>query len=134
MVGLILNFNSNPFIYLSFIQVNQFNSCQFHFRNLCDIKQNGKLNSEQFALAMYLVQQKLQGIEVPATLYSEMIPPTLRPKPTTDIPQQVLSFPFNSILYTIESWQSEFLSPEILRNRKASEGFCGKNMKYTHKK
>ncbi|KAG8176473.1 hypothetical protein JTE90_026076 [Oedothorax gibbosus] len=60
-----------------------------HIWNLCDIKQNGKLNSEQFALAMYLVQQKLQGIEVPATLYSEMIPPTLRPKPTNDIPQQV---------------------------------------------
>ncbi|GIY32500.1 epidermal growth factor receptor substrate 15-like 1 [Caerostris extrusa] len=60
-----------------------------HIWNLCDIKQNGKLNSEQFALAMYLVQQKIQGIDVPTTLYSEMIPPTLRPKPSTDIPQDV---------------------------------------------
>lgn len=54
---------------------------------MCDIKQNGKLNSEQFALAMYLIQQKLQGIELPATLFPEMIPPTLRPKPASEISQ-----------------------------------------------
>lgn len=57
------------------------------FRNLCDIKQNGKLNSEQFALLMYLVQQKLQGIELPANLMPEMVPPTLRPKPASEISQ-----------------------------------------------
>ncbi|XP_023230726.1 epidermal growth factor receptor substrate 15-like 1 [Centruroides sculpturatus] len=53
-------------------------------RNLCDVKQNGKLNTEQFALAMYLVNKKLQGGEIPTSLTSDMIPPTLRPKPGSD--------------------------------------------------
>ena len=44
----------------------------------------GKLNSDLFALAMYLVQQKLKGIEPPATLTPEMIPPSLRPKSAAD--------------------------------------------------
>ena len=39
----------------------------------------GKLNTEQFALAMWLVQQKIQGIEPPQTLSPEMVPPSLRP-------------------------------------------------------
>lgn len=55
-----------------------------HIWNLCDIKQSGKLNSEQFALAMYLIYQKMQGNEVPAALLPEMVPPTLRPKPSAD--------------------------------------------------
>ncbi|CAG2162616.1 unnamed protein product [Oppiella nova] len=49
-----------------------------------DIKntlENGKLNSEQFALAMYFVAQKQMGLELPQNLSPDMIPPTLRPKP-----------------------------------------------------
>ncbi|RWS03260.1 hypothetical protein B4U79_11939, partial [Dinothrombium tinctorium] len=53
-----------------------------HIWNLCDVKQNGKLNSEQFALAMYLINQATAGIELPPNLLPEMVPPTLRPKPT----------------------------------------------------
>lgn len=60
-----------------------------HIWNLCDIKQSGKLNSEQFALAMYLIYQKMQGNEVPAALLPEMVPPTLRPKPSGDGIQDV---------------------------------------------
>ncbi|KAF6216262.1 hypothetical protein GE061_000602 [Apolygus lucorum] len=45
---------------------------------LCDIKQSGKLNSEQFALAMWMIHQKLKGIEPPVTLTPEMIPPSMR--------------------------------------------------------
>ena len=57
-----------------------------HFccRNLCDTKSIGKLNSEQFALAIHLVQQKLKGIDPPPQLTPEMIPPSLRPKPAAD--------------------------------------------------
>ena len=51
-----------------------------YFRNLCDTKSMGKLNSEQFALAIYLVQQKLKGIDPPPQLTPEMIPPSVRPK------------------------------------------------------
>lgn len=45
------------------------------------MKQTGRLNSEQFALAMYLVEQKLKGVELVPELTPEMIPPTMRPKP-----------------------------------------------------
>ncbi|GFU29605.1 epidermal growth factor receptor substrate 15-like 1 [Nephila pilipes] len=83
-----------------------------HIWNLCDIKQNGKLNSEQFALAMYLVQQKIQGIEAPATLYSEMIPPTLRPKPSSDISQDV-PLPIAADLDSSGSKELDMISTEI---------------------
>ncbi len=48
------------------------------FRNLCDTKGLGKLNTEQFALAMYLIEQKLKNIEPPTTLPPDMIPPSMR--------------------------------------------------------
>ncbi|CAH0550922.1 unnamed protein product [Brassicogethes aeneus] len=54
-----------------------------HIWFLCDIKQSGKLNNEQFALAMWFVARYLKGIEPPAQLAPEMIPPTFRTnKPT----------------------------------------------------
>ncbi|XP_047490155.1 epidermal growth factor receptor substrate 15-like 1 isoform X4 [Penaeus chinensis] len=55
-----------------------------HIWNLCDMKQTGKLTSEQFALAMWLIQQKLNGTDPPAALTPEMVPPTMRPKPSTE--------------------------------------------------
>jgi len=45
---------------------------------LCDICQSGKLNKEQFAIAMWLIKQKLNGIDPPASLTPEMIPPSIR--------------------------------------------------------
>ena len=53
---------------------------QFRCRNLCDIKQEGKLNPEQFALCMYLIHQKQAGKDPPAQLTPDMIPPSMRPK------------------------------------------------------
>lgn len=47
---------------------------------MCDIKQEGKLNPEQFALAMWLIQRKQAGKDPPAGLTPDMVPPTLRPK------------------------------------------------------
>ncbi|XP_076658401.1 epidermal growth factor receptor pathway substrate 15 isoform X2 [Halictus rubicundus] len=52
--------------------------------SLCDICQNGKLNQEQFALAIWLIKQKLKGIDSPATLTPDMIPPSMR-KPSETI-------------------------------------------------
>uniref|UniRef100_A0A023F0U2 Putative synaptic vesicle protein ehs-1 n=2 Tax=Triatoma infestans TaxID=30076 RepID=A0A023F0U2_TRIIF len=46
---------------------------------LCDIKQSGKLNCDQFALAMWLISQKLKGIDPPTSLSPDMIPPSMRP-------------------------------------------------------
>ena len=48
------------------------------------MKQAGMLNSEQFALAMYLIQQCKAGMAPPQQLTPEMIPPTSRPKPLAD--------------------------------------------------
>ena len=59
--------------------------CQnINCRTLCDIKQSGKLNSEQFALSMWLINQKLQGIDPPPALTPEMVPPSFRTKPSVD--------------------------------------------------
>lgn len=42
----------------------------------------GKLSKDQFALAMYLIQQKVsKGIDPPQVLSPDMIPPTERNAP-----------------------------------------------------
>lgn len=66
-------------------------------RTLCDLKHNGKLNSEQFALAMYFVKQNKAGTELPSTLLPEMIPPTLRPKPGMGWDTNIMVIHFFSI-------------------------------------
>jgi len=48
------------------------------YRALCDTRNIGKLTKDQFALAIYLIQQKLKGIDPPAKLPPEMIPPSIR--------------------------------------------------------
>lgn len=49
---------------------------------MCDIGVGGKLNCEQFALAMHFVNKKLAtGLDPPVELLPEMVPPSLRPKP-----------------------------------------------------
>lgn len=49
-----------------------------HIWNLCDTNSSGQLNSEQFALAMYLLSFKRSGKELPQTLPTEMMPPSAR--------------------------------------------------------
>uniref|UniRef100_A0A7N6AXX9 Epidermal growth factor receptor pathway substrate 15 like 1 n=1 Tax=Anabas testudineus TaxID=64144 RepID=A0A7N6AXX9_ANATE len=52
---------------------------------LADTKQTGKLNREQFYLAMYLIQQKVtKGIDPPSTLTPDMIPPSERSASAAD--------------------------------------------------
>ncbi|XP_033224210.1 epidermal growth factor receptor substrate 15-like 1 isoform X2 [Belonocnema kinseyi] len=55
-----------------------------HIWSLCDICQSGKLNKEQFALAMYIIKQKLRGVDPPNSLTPEMVPPSLR-KPSESV-------------------------------------------------
>lgn len=50
-----------------------------HIWALCDSQQLGKLNSEQFALACWLIDRKKKGIDPPQVLTAEMIPPSMRP-------------------------------------------------------
>ena len=56
------------------------------------MKQEGKLNPEQFALAMWLIQRKQAGKDPPAALTPDMVPPSMRPS------QDAVSFSFESFL------------------------------------
>lgn len=47
-------------------------------RDLADIRKEGKLNKDEFAVALYLINKKLGGVEVPTTLPNSLIPPSLR--------------------------------------------------------
>lgn len=48
-------------------------------RSLCDIRNNGFLNREQFALAQWLIEEKVaRGRDPPAMLSGEMVPPSMR--------------------------------------------------------
>ncbi|CAB3379125.1 Hypothetical predicted protein [Cloeon dipterum] len=59
-----------------------------HIWGLCDTNQSGKLNLEQFMLAMWLIEQKLAGVNPPPSLAPDMVPPCMRPKPPPQQPQQ----------------------------------------------
>ncbi|XP_063770592.1 epidermal growth factor receptor substrate 15-like 1 isoform X5 [Pseudophryne corroboree] len=53
-----------------------------HIWALADTRQMGKLNKDQFALAMYFIQQKVsKGIDPPQVLSPDMIPPAERNTP-----------------------------------------------------
>lgn len=52
--------------------------------DLCDISKTGRLNAEQFALAMFLISHKVKGMELPTALTDEHIPPSLRTTRGTD--------------------------------------------------
>ncbi|XP_050524898.1 epidermal growth factor receptor substrate 15-like 1 [Daktulosphaira vitifoliae] len=49
-----------------------------HIWSLCDIKQQGKLDIDQFCLAMWFVERKLKGINPPHELSADMMPPSCR--------------------------------------------------------
>jgi len=49
-----------------------------HIWSLADGDEAGKLNQEQFAVAMWLVKRALAGIEPPPTLAPDMVPPSMR--------------------------------------------------------
>ncbi|KAJ3417124.1 Intersectin 1 (SH3 domain protein) [Chytridiales sp. JEL 0842] len=49
-----------------------------HIWTLADIQKRGKLNSNEFAVAMHLVYKKLNGQDLPQVLPPELIPPATR--------------------------------------------------------
>ncbi|KAJ3139972.1 Intersectin 1 (SH3 domain protein) [Geranomyces variabilis] len=49
-----------------------------HIWNLADIQKHGKLNPDEFAVAMHLTYRKLNGEDLPQTLPPELIPPSTR--------------------------------------------------------
>lgn len=69
---------SGPEIKDIFIKSGIPQMCLAQIWALCDTHQSGKLTSEQFALAMWLVERKKNGIEPPNVLAPNMLPPSLR--------------------------------------------------------
>ncbi|XP_012883753.1 PREDICTED: epidermal growth factor receptor substrate 15-like 1 [Dipodomys ordii] len=56
-----------------------------HFWALADTRQTGKLSKDQFALAMYFIQQKVsKGVDPPQVLSPDMVPPSERGAPLPD--------------------------------------------------
>lgn len=55
-------------------------------RDLADLKNDGRLTREGFAVAMHLIQKKLAGKEIPSTLPTGLIPPSMRGNPTSPAP------------------------------------------------
>lgn len=56
--------------------------CRVSPRALADTRQTGKLSKDQFALAMYFIQQKVsKGIDPPQVLSPDMVPPSERGTP-----------------------------------------------------
>lgn len=61
-------------------------------RGLADTKHTGKLNREQFSLAMHLIQQKsTRGVDPPLTLTPDMIPPSERTAAAVGLPVSACS-------------------------------------------
>ncbi|XP_050841978.1 epidermal growth factor receptor substrate 15-like 1 isoform X2 [Serinus canaria] len=69
-----------------------------HIWSLADTRQMGKLSKDQFALAMYLIQQKVsKGIDPPQALTPDMIPPSDRNTPIQDSASSVGSGEFTGV-------------------------------------
>lgn len=87
--------------------------------SLCDIKQSGKLNAEQFALAMWFIQQKVKSnVDPPLSLTPDMIPPSMRSQITHDVSNSANNNPeLDMISQDIEDLSKEkhVLEAEILQ-------------------
>ncbi|KAF3835584.1 hypothetical protein F7725_028142 [Dissostichus mawsoni] len=69
-----------------------------HIWALADTRQLGKLTREQFALAMYLIQQKVsKGLDPPQALTADMLPPSERGTPVPDSSSSVGSGEFTGV-------------------------------------
>lgn len=68
------------FIFLAakeeFLKTKLPNSVLSKVWNLADVDNDGLLDRDEFALAMYLAKIKLEGAELPTTLPEHLIPPS----------------------------------------------------------
>ncbi|XP_076341395.1 uncharacterized protein LOC143241949 isoform X2 [Tachypleus tridentatus] len=100
-------FVTGPDVKETFIQSGLSQNTLAYIWCLCDVKESGKLTSEQFALALYLINIKLQGSDIPSKLTPDMIPPSLRPKPSHD------SFSLQDGLTVVSSSMASASSKEL---------------------
>ncbi len=84
---------------------------------MCDIGSSGRLNCEQFALAMHFINKKLStGLDAPLELLPEMVPPSLRPKPVL-IEEAHVSKEFEELQTQVTELQRE----KLFYEQRASE-------------
>ncbi len=55
---------------------------------LSDIDKDGMLDRDEFAVAMFLIDHKLKGNDIPETLPDRLVPPSKRAKPTRRVYHQ----------------------------------------------
>ncbi|KAG6874326.1 hypothetical protein C0995_001551 [Termitomyces sp. Mi166 len=71
--------------------------------DLADINNDGKLTRDGFATAMYLIQRKIAGVDLPNTLPLSLVPPSLRSatasSPSTSPQRQVSQEPARDLLW-----------------------------------
>ncbi len=80
---------------------------------LCDSNQSGKLTNEQFALAMWMVDRKRNGMEPPDCLAPNMIPPSQRNTgPTVDLMGGIPGMD-NNLLMQSEPPPPTYANPEL---------------------
>jgi hypothetical protein len=81
------------------------------------VNSTGKLNSEQFALAMHFINKKIAtGLDAPLELLPEMIPPSLRPKPTL-----AEDSPYSRDLEELQLQVTELQREKLFCDQRASE-------------
>lgn len=96
-----------------FLQSRIPQNCLAHIWNLCDTNSTGKLNAEQFALAMWLVDRKKKGIDPPAALDPIMVPPGMRKAPTTSVAPLIGGIPGATDEPIMQEQQPAYTNPEL---------------------
>ena len=85
-------------------------------RDLADLNNDGRLTRDGFAVAFHLIQGRLNGNEIPATLPPSLMPPSMRvvAAPTSPSFQQPLSESLNDLIWD-DSPVASHPQPSILQ-------------------
>ncbi|TSP09081.1 Epidermal growth factor receptor substrate 15-like 1 [Bagarius yarrelli] len=97
-----------------------------HIWSLADTRGAGKLTKEQFCLAMYLIHQRVKGVEPPQTLSPDMIPPSERSNSAAPaaIPSEIsstLGFEFTGLSNMSREVISTLLPVELTGNKELDD-------------
>ncbi|XP_058274491.1 epidermal growth factor receptor substrate 15-like 1 isoform X2 [Hemibagrus wyckioides] len=84
-----------------------------HIWSLADTKSVGKLTKEQFCLAMYLIHQRVKGVEPPQTLSPDMIPPSERGSAASTAISSEISTPVGFELTGLSNMSREVISAVV---------------------
>ena len=84
------------------------------FRDLADRDSDGKLSKEDFAVAMYLIRQKISGKPLPETLPPSLIPPSERTGASKPLPPEPVPDPEEDILVILPLHPHLLLLPLLL--------------------